>query len=68
MVALLPILAHDIPWSAGGLMRVFDVVSEEGTLNNAMFPAAVSRGPIGPAWQTGTLVAECLSQMLDQTV
>ena len=68
MVALLPILAHDIPWSAGGLMRVFDVTSEEGTLNNAMFPAAVSRGPIGPAWQTGTLVAECLSQMLDQTV
>lgn len=67
MIALLPILAHDIPWSAGGLMRCFDIVSEEGTLNNAQFPAAVSRGPIGPAWQTGTLVAECLSQMIDQT-
>jgi N-methylhydantoinase B len=67
MIALLPILAHDIPWSAGGLMRCFDIVSEEGTLNNAQFPAAVSRGPIGPSWQTGTLVAECLSQMLDQT-
>lgn len=67
MIALLPILAHDIPWSAGGLMRCFDIVSDEGTLNNAQFPAAVSRGPIGPSWQTGTLVAECLSQMLDQT-
>lgn len=66
MIALLPILAHDIPWSAGGLMRCFDIESEEGTLNNAQFPAAVSRGPIGPSWQTGTLVAECLSQMLDQ--
>lgn len=66
MLALLPMLAHDIPWSAGGLMRCFDLVSEEGTINNATFPAAVSRGPIGPAWLTGTLVAECLSQMLDR--
>ncbi|MFI6676250.1 hydantoinase B/oxoprolinase family protein [Kribbella sp. NPDC050470] len=68
MLALLPILAHDIPWSAGGLMRCFDLVAEEGTINNATFPAAVSRGPIGPAWLTGTLVAECLSQLLDQSV
>jgi N-methylhydantoinase B len=68
MLALLPILAADIPWSAGGLMRCFDLVSEEGTLNNATFPAAVARGPIGPAWLTGSLVAECLSQMLDQSV
>jgi N-methylhydantoinase B len=68
MLALLPILAGDIPWSAGGLMRCFDLVSEEGTINNATFPAAVSRGPIGPAWLTGTLIAECLSQMLDQSV
>src|SRR6185437_625562 len=50
MLALLPILAGDIPWSAGGLMRCFDLITEEGTLNNATFPAAVSRGPIGPAW------------------
>ena len=68
MLALLPILAGDIPWSAGGLMRCFDLVTEEGTINNASFPAAVSRGPIGPAWLTGTLVAECLSQMLDRSV
>lgn len=66
MLALLPILAHDIPWSAGGLMRCFDLVTEEGTLNNATFPAAVGRGPIGPAWLTGSLIAECLSQMLDR--
>ncbi|GAB90684.1 hydantoinase B/oxoprolinase family protein [Gordonia rhizosphera] len=68
MLALLPILAGDIPWSAGGLMRCFDLISEEGTINNATFPAAVSRGPIGPAWLTGNLVAECLSQMLDRSV
>lgn len=68
MLALLPILAGDIPWSAGGLMRCFDLIAEEGTINNATFPAAVSRGPIGPAWLTGTLVAECLSQMLDRSI
>jgi N-methylhydantoinase B len=66
--AVLPILAGDIPWAAGGLMRCFDLVTEEGTLNNATYPAAVSRGPIGPAWQTASLVAECLSQMLDRSV
>ncbi|GAA2055385.1 hydantoinase B/oxoprolinase family protein [Williamsia deligens] len=68
MLALLPILAGDIPWSAGGLMRCFDLVSEEGTINNATFPAAVSRGPIGPAWLTGNLIAECLAQMLDRHI
>ena len=68
MLALLPILAGDIPWSAGGLMRCFDLVTEEGTLNNATFPAAVSRAPIGPAWLTGSLVAECLSGMLDRSL
>ncbi len=68
MLALLPILAADIPWSAGGLMRCFDLISEPGTLNNATFPAAVARGPIGPAWMTGSLVAECLSQMLDRSM
>ena len=66
--AVLPILAGDIPWAAGGLMRCFDLITEEGTLNNATYPAAVSRGPIGPAWLTGSLVAECLSQMLDRSV
>lgn len=66
MLALLPMLAQDIPWSAGGLMRCFDLVSEDGTINNASYPAAVARGPIGPAWLTGTLVAECLSQMLER--
>ncbi|SLJ53545.1 Uncharacterised protein [Mycobacteroides abscessus subsp. abscessus] len=28
----------------------------------------MSRGPIGPAWLTGNLIAECLAQMLDQHI
>ncbi|TYB48862.1 hydantoinase B/oxoprolinase family protein [Actinomadura chibensis] len=65
MFALLPILAGDIPWAAGGLMRCFDIVSEEGTINNATFPAAVAKAPVGPAWASSNLVADCLARMLD---
>jgi N-methylhydantoinase B len=65
MFMTLPVLAGDIPWAPGGLLRCFEIVSEEGTLNNARFPAAVGKGPVGPAWATGNLVAECLSKMLD---
>jgi N-methylhydantoinase B len=68
MLAIMPMLADDIPWSAGGLMRCFDLVADEGTIVNATYPAAVSRAPIGPAWALGALVAECLSQMMDRTV
>ncbi|TCK22014.1 hydantoinase B/oxoprolinase family protein [Pseudonocardia endophytica] len=68
MFALLPILAGDIPWSAGGLMRCFDLVSDEGTINNASFPAAVGWAPISSAWATSNLVAECLGRMLDTAV
>lgn len=67
MLAFLPLLAGDIPWSASGLMRCFDIITEEGTLQNASFPAAISRAPIGSAWLVGNLVAQCLSQMLDQS-
>lgn len=68
MLAIMPMLADDIPWSAGGLMRCFDLIADEGSMVNATFPAAVGRAPIGPAWALGALVAECLSQMMDRTV
>jgi N-methylhydantoinase B len=62
---ILPILAGDIPWAAGGLLRCFDIITEEGTITNAAFPAAVGKGPVGPSWATGNLVAECVARMLD---
>lgn len=62
---VLPLLAGDIPWAAGGLMRCFDIVTEENTITNASFPAAVGKGPFGPAWGAGNLVAEVLAKMLD---
>jgi N-methylhydantoinase B len=68
MLALLPTLAGDIPWAAGGLMRCFEIISPEGTMNNATYPAAVNKAPIATAWAIGNLAANCLSQMLDRKV
>lgn len=68
MLAFLPILCGDIPWSASGLMRCFDIVAPEGTLVNAKFPAAINRAPLGTGWMIGNLVAQCLSQMLDRQI
>ncbi|MBL0885918.1 hydantoinase B/oxoprolinase family protein [Myceligenerans indicum] len=62
---MLPLLAGDIPWAAGGLLRCFDIVTEEHTITNASFPAAVGKGPFGPAWGVGNLVAEVLAKLLD---
>jgi N-methylhydantoinase B len=66
MLAFLPILCGDIPWSASGLMRCFDIIAPEGTLVNATFPAAINRAPLGTGWLIGNLAAQCLSQMLDR--
>lgn len=68
MLALLPTLAGNIPWAAGGLMRCFDIITPEGTLNNASFPAAINKAPIATAWAIGNLAAQCLSQMLDASI
>lgn len=38
---MLPLLAGDIPWAAGGLMRCFEILTDEDTITNASFPAAV---------------------------
>ncbi len=68
LMSILPILAGDIPWSAGGLMRCFDIVTEEGTVNNATWPAAVGWGPISAGLATMNIVSECLGRMLDTSV
>ncbi|MFG2304701.1 hydantoinase B/oxoprolinase family protein [Actinacidiphila glaucinigra] len=62
---MLPLLAGNIPWAAGGLMRCFEIITEENTITNASFPAAVGKGPFGPAWGSGNLVAEVIAKMLD---
>ncbi|MGC8917749.1 hydantoinase B/oxoprolinase family protein [Streptomyces sp. PG2] len=45
---MLPLLAGDIPWAAGGLMRCFEIVTDEDTLTNASFPARRGQGTLRP--------------------
>ncbi|WP_063821247.1 hydantoinase B/oxoprolinase family protein [Nocardia cerradoensis] len=68
LVGLLPILAGDIPWSTGGLMRCFDLISDEDTISNAAFPAAVGWAPISAMWGSSNLVVECMGKMLDTSI
>lgn len=65
MFALLPMLAGDIPWCPGGLMRTFDLISEPGTIVDATFPSAVGVAPLSAAWEASNLVAECFGRMMD---
>ncbi|MFT4585318.1 MAG: N-methylhydantoinase B [Gammaproteobacteria bacterium] len=57
-------LCYDIPWSVGALRQVIDIISEEGTLNNATSPAAVSMGSVMGTWVTQNVVSNVAAKML----
>ena len=57
-------LCYDIPWSVGALRQIIDIVSEEGTLNNAESPAAVSMGSVMGTWVTQNVVSNVAAKML----
>ncbi len=61
-VGVLVYLCADIPWNSGVMRRV-KIVSEEGTLNNASFPAAVS-GSLESIWNSVNAVCAALGKML----
>ncbi|WNG89817.1 hydantoinase B/oxoprolinase family protein [Mycobacterium sp. ITM-2016-00317] len=44
--AILPLLAHDIPWNSG-VMRVIEVSAPEGTIVNARHPAPCGAATVG---------------------
>jgi N-methylhydantoinase B len=57
-------LCFDLPWSSAGVRGVIDIVTEEGTVNNASFPAAVSMASIFGSWMTSRVVNGALGKML----
>jgi N-methylhydantoinase B len=57
-------LCYDLPWAIGALRNVVEVVSEEGTLNNAVSPAAVSMASVMGALTTMDVASTAVAKML----
>lgn len=57
-------LCYDLPWAVGALRRIIEITSEEGTLNNARRPAAVSMGSVMGTWITQNVVSNSAAKML----
>ncbi len=64
MSAILPTLCYDMPWCPAGIMQQLDIISEEGTINNARHPAAVSMATVAAAYFTGMVACNTIAKML----
>ncbi len=64
LTVLLQYLCFDMPWSAGGVMRVANVKTEPGTVVDAKWPAGVSKGTTAAAQAVIALTSICTSKMM----
>lgn len=64
MVAVLVMLAYEMPWSTGGLRNIVEIVSEPGTLNNCNYPAACSGGSVCAEEATENVAGTVVGKML----
>lgn len=64
MGVFLMFLCYDLPWSVGAAHRVVEIVSEEGTVNNALPPAATSMASISGTIATQQAVANAFAKMM----
>ncbi|HXR13574.1 MAG TPA: hydantoinase B/oxoprolinase family protein [Solirubrobacteraceae bacterium] len=61
---VLTFLCYDLPWAIAGLRRIVEIVSEEGTLNNALSPAGVSMGSTMAPLSTQDIAAQAFAKMM----
>jgi len=61
-IGVLVYLCADIPWNSG-IMRRVRILSNEGALNNARFPAAIS-GSLESIWNSTNAACAALGKML----
>ncbi len=57
-------LCWDIPWTIGGIERVFDLKAPLGTLANPEFPAGVSKSTTSFGLLTGSIIQIAMSKMI----
>lgn len=56
-------VAYDLPWNAGLFVNL-EIISQEGTINNPTFPAAVSDGITESSIVTGAACSGAVTQMV----
>jgi N-methylhydantoinase B len=61
---VLTFLCYDLPWAIAGLRRIVEIVSEPGTLNNALSPAGVSMGSTMAPLSTQDIAAQAFAKMM----
>jgi N-methylhydantoinase B len=64
LAPLMSMLCYDLPWSTGALNEIVEINAEEGTINNAKFPAACSMASIQGAFATQNVVSNAIAKML----
>jgi N-methylhydantoinase B len=57
-------LCYDLPWAVGALRNVVEVVAGEGTINNAVSPAAVSMASVMATLTTMDVASTAMAKML----
>jgi len=61
---LLAMLCYDLPWSTGAFEGILEIISEEGTVNNATFPAGCSMASLQGAHATQHVAHNAVARML----
>jgi N-methylhydantoinase B len=61
---LLAMLCYDLPWSTGALEDIVVIKAEDGTINNATFPAGCSMASLQGAHATQHVVSNAIAKML----
>ncbi|MGH2851100.1 MAG: hydantoinase B/oxoprolinase family protein, partial [Solirubrobacteraceae bacterium] len=64
IAAMLPYLCFDMPWSPAGLQRAIEVVTREGTVVHAAWPAGVSKATTTGSFMATIATSVCLAKML----
>ena len=63
MAAMLTLLCYDMPWATGALSGLVEIISEEGTVNNARHPAAVSAATVAATFMTFNVCMQAIAKM-----
>lgn len=61
---VLAMLCYDLPWSTGAFADIVEIIAEEGTINNATFPAGCSMASLQGAHATQHVASNAIAKML----